>query len=252
MGRYYQVKIDADHSEVGNISVYALRDDWAVQKAFQMAYQHYLDNTMDERERMGGNQVARWEDFRVESGIVADTIVSALVDNGLAPVALTSGEFELANVVDAAGTNRTFTWGTPAGTQYGILQEYDKAADAQAQPSSFVLGTDGPYAGLESEIQAQTFENLERDGNLPPYDRAGVNALTPFVKIGELGSTAGAQSLSTGFFTAPCGIVLIEGPTVGWNPVNLTMTVKQGDYKGVHAPSMIEVASVNRKRKVVK
>ena len=251
MGRYYQVKIDADHGEIGNIAVYALRDDWAVQKAFQMAYQAYLDNTSDERERLGDNMVARWEDFRVKPGIVADTIVSALLDNGLAPVALTSGEFELSNVVDSANARRTFTWGTPGTTEYGILQEYDKAANAQSQPQS-LTGVSGPYSDIETQINTLTSDDLMADGNNPPYDKQGVNATTPFVKVGELGSTAGAQSLSTGFFTAPCGIVLLAGPTVGWNPSNLSMTVKAGDYKGVHAPSMVEIATVNRKRKVVK
>ena len=56
--------------------------------------------------------------------------------------------------------------------------------------------------------------------------------------------------MSTGYFTAPCGFVVIY--STSGNVGNLTFEVKSGDYKGVHAPSMIEVATLNRKRKVVK
>ena len=58
-GRNYNVKVDVRHDYAGPaIEVFALRDDWAVQKAFQMAYQVYLDNVMEERERLAGGQVA--------------------------------------------------------------------------------------------------------------------------------------------------------------------------------------------------
>jgi hypothetical protein len=92
--------------------------------------------------------------------------------------------------------------------------------------------------------------HLQGAADNPPYDKNGVNAPTPWVKIAELGATGGAQRLSTGYFTAPCGFVVIY--STSGNVGNLTFEVKSGDYKGVHAPSMIEVASINRKRKVVK
>ena len=68
-GRNYEVKIDLRNDHVGQVQVFALRDDWAVQKAFQMAYQEYLDNTMQERENLSSNMIARWEDFRVRDGL---------------------------------------------------------------------------------------------------------------------------------------------------------------------------------------
>lgn len=254
-GRNYQVKIDLDHSDTGTISVFALRDDWAVQKAYQMAFQAYLDNTMEEREQLSESQIARWQDFRVAAGVTADGIVAALVDETLAPVALTSGSFDLTQVVDEANVQRTFTFApTPGATEYGVLVEYDKAANAPTVPTdlSGAPGTRGPYIGLNTQINAATMADLQGEGANPPYNRTGVNSFSPFVKIAELGSTAGSQKLSTGYFTAPCGIVLFEGPTSDWNPVNLTMEVKSGQYKGVHAPAMVEMATVNRKRKVVK
>jgi len=250
MGRNYQVKIDADVAEAGNWLVLALRDDWAVQKAFQMAYQKYLDNTMEEREAMSSNVVSRWEDFRVDVGLTpAQTVVSSLWDETIAPVALTSGEFTLSQVVDDSGTSRTFTWSLPVGaTEFNILSEYDKVSDAQTLPNTASSST--PYANLTGEDNDATRAHLANAANQPPYAQSTVNQLTPWTKVAELGSLAGAQRLSTGFFTAPCGIVILYSADgqIG----NLNFEVKAGDYKGVHAPSMIEVATVNRKRKVVK
>nr|AGA18365.1 hypothetical protein [uncultured marine virus] len=248
-GRYYQVKIDMDHAESAtNYVVLALRDDWAVQKGFQIAYQQYLDNTLEERERMLAGQVSRWEDFRTDSGLTKQELVSSLWDETIAPVALDSGEFTLSRVVDDANTERTFTFKpVPAANEFGVLTEYDKMGNAQRSPSA---GASTAYQGLTGEDNDATRQHLENAANDPPYVKDGVNAATPWVKIAELGATAGAQRLSTGYFTAPCGFVVIYS-TEG-NVGNLTFEVKSGDYKGVHAPSMIEVATVNRKRKVVK
>ena len=247
-GRRYQVKIDMDHAESGsNFVVLALRDDWAVEKGFQMAYQQYLDNTAEERERISAGQVSRWEDFRTDSGLTRQELVSSLWDETIAPVPLDSGEFSLSKVVDDSNTERTFTFApVPAANQFGVLTEYDKTGGAQASPAT---SSDTAYAGLTGEDNAATRVHLQGAADNPPYDKNGVNAPTPWVKIAELGATGGAQRLSTGYFNAPCGFVVIYGTG---NVGNFTFEVKAGDYKGVHAPSMIEVATVDRKRKVVK
>ena len=103
-GRNYNVKVDVRHDYAGPaIEVFALRDDWAVQKAFQMAYQVYLDNVMEERERLAGGQVARWEDFRIRDGLT-------LAKNDARPVMhtpaggasiLSAGSFVLSKVMVA-------------------------------------------------------------------------------------------------------------------------------------------------------
>lgn len=244
-GRYYQLKVDVRPDYAGSaIEVFVLRDDWAVQKAFQMAYKHYMKSTATEREAMG-NQVARWEDFRVQDGLVlaggVNQAVPVLATNATSADLLNAGEFEDSEVVDENGTNRTFTWGNPGATQYGLLQEFDKSGNAQTSPSSVVGGTVGPYSELDADNDAQTYENLEGNGNSPPYDRDGVNALSPWVRIAVLGSgAAGQQRLSTGFFTAPCGLVVLKGFTETSEAYSVTMEAKSGDYKGVHAPSMLE------------
>lgn len=251
-GRNYQVKVDLRNDYVGQVEVFALRDDWAVQKAFQVAYQEYLDNTMDERENLSSNMIARWEDFRVQDGLT-------LAKNDARPVmhtpagaasVLTAGEFALSNVVDGAGTERTFSWGAGGAAVYGILEEYNKTSNAPREHNLVVL--DAPYANIDNQVDDTTHDNLQIDGNDPPYDNGGVNEASPWVRIAVLGSTAGTQKLSSGFFTAPCGLVLLKGFSETSEAYSAEVEAKAGDYKGVHAPSMIEVATVNRKRKVVK
>jgi hypothetical protein len=239
MGRYYQTKIDMRPTGDGLYEVYALRDDWAVQKGFQMAYAQYVKNVSDEKANMSKSQLARWADFKVGTGASGALLLSKLHDPTGAASILTNGEFSLANVVDQAGTTRTFTWSpAPAATEYSILNEYDRAGDAQDTPDN--LAAPGPYEDIDADTDAATYDHLEQDGNQPPYDRNTVNQASPFVRVATLGASAGVQRLSTGFFTAPCGIVLIVGPNASWNSDLMTMTVKSGDYKGVHAPSMLE------------
>lgn len=239
MGRYYECKIDMRPTADVLFEVYALRDDWAVQKGFQMAYDQYVKNLADEKASLPKSQLARWRDFRVETGATGAVLNAKLHQSDTTGVILTTGEFELANVTDAAGGNRTFTWSnSPSSSQYGILLEHDKSGDAQATPDN--LSAVGPYEDIDSDTDAGSYNHLEQDGNDPPYEKDGNNRSTPFVRVATLGAAAGVQKLSTGFFTAPCGIVLIVGPNTSWNSDLMSMTVKSGDYKGVHAPSMLE------------
>ena len=241
--RVYPVSISMTPVADGQqVEVYALRDDWAVHQGMKMAYRQYLKNTADERKNLG-THVARWEDFRVDDGVAAtnNTLLPKLHDptfTGSGAI-LSSGEFALSNVVDQSNTRRTFTWGTPGGGQYGILQEYDKSGNAQGDPSSLVA--DAPYVDIDSEVNEGTHDDLQGDGNLPPYDQGGVNAGTPWVKIATLGAgAAGQQRLSTGFFNAPCGLVVLVGNSATWNSDSMMFEVQKGQYKGVGGMSLLE------------
>jgi len=253
-GRNYSMKVDVRPDYAGPaIEVFALRDDWAVQKAFQMAYQVYLDNTIDEREKLASRQVARWEDFRIRDGVT-------LAINQANPVlhqpaggasALNAGEFALSFVEDGAGVSHTFTWGAAAVGRYSILEEYDRAGNAQKNPEGDT--NTGPYGDISTDVDASIMQSLQENGAEPPYSADGVNSDRPWVRIAVLGSgAAGQQKLSSGFFTAPCGLILLKGFTETSEAYSVEIEAKSGDYKGVHAPSMLEIATVNRKRKVVK
>lgn len=243
-GRVYPVSVQMTPggSATQTVEVYALRDDWAVHQGFSMAYKQYLKNTEDERQNLG-KQTARWEDFRCNDGVVgaANILLPTLRDPTFAgtPTILTDGEFALSNVVDQANVKKTFTWGTPSSSQYGILQEYDKSGNAQGDPSSPTL--DAPYADIDSEVNEGTHDDLQQDGNLPPYSQGGVNAGSPWVHVATLGAGAtGQQRLSTGFFNAPCGLVVLVGNDANWNSNAMMFEVKKGDYKGVGGMSLLE------------
>lgn len=244
-GRYYELKADLRPDYAGSaIEVFVLRDDWAVQKAFQMAYQQYLKNTADERKNLSSNQIARWEDFRVKDGlnlvggVNQSRPVLHLENGGASP--LNAGEFNDSNVVDGAGVERTFTWsGAPSATEYSLLVEYNKAGNQDRLP--YLSEFDAPYDNINTQVDAVTHRNLQTDGNDPPYDETGVNHLTPWVRVAVLGTGGfGQQRLSTGFFTAPCGLVLLKGFTEASEAYSVTLEAKSGSYKGVHAPSMLE------------
>jgi hypothetical protein len=242
-GRGYHVKLDLDPQASQIYTVYALSDTWMNDRAFKMAYQMYLDNGEDERDRLKESNIARWEDFRTRSGFgfaQANPVLQSSPDHG-GRVALTNGEFFQTAVVDSAGTTRSFSWGSPTATRYSILEEYDKAGNAQPAPDTST--GDMPYDNLMADDSAAMGALLQAAGNLPPYDANGVNASSPWVKIAELSAATTAQKLSTGFFKAPCGYVLISAGADGAEiPVlrHLNLTVKGGSYKGVHAPSMLE------------
>ena len=247
-GRYYNVKIDLDADSNTQFDVFALRDDWAVQKGFQLAYAAYQRATEDERAHMSETQIARWEDFRIDHNVGASSDVApVLSQTGNDALLIGQGEHAISRVVDATGAQHTFVWVGTGGSVYNVLGEYDKAGNAQSVPSSAVSGNEIPYADIESDVDGLQANNLEADGDNPPYDRDGVNADDPFVKIATLVSNSpNAQKLSTGFFSAPCGLVMIVQNNPAGSPVysdisgQYSLTVKSGDYKGVHAPSMLE------------
>ena len=241
--RCYSMKIDIDSTAAQTYNVYALSDSWMNERALKMAYAMYLENSEDERDRLKSGAIARWEDFRVQSGTDYQKL-NPLQYNWTAgpptPVELASGEFRNSIVVDAAGVTKGFSWGQATATRYSILEEYDKAGNAQDSPSTST--GDVPYDDLMADDNAAMATALQTNGNAPPYDATGVSADRTWVNVGTL-SAGAAQRLSTGFFMAPCGIVLITAGAAGTEAVAtapLKWTVKSGDYKGVHAPSLLE------------
>ena len=237
--RNYNLKIDIDPSSSTVYDIYALADNWMNRNALKMAYDSYLMNSEDERAALKEANLARWSDFRTYQG-VGSTAVNPVIYDGYTPHTLTSGEFILTKVYDNAGVERFYTWGGTAADRYGIIDEYAKAG--QAQPSPDTTTGDMPYDNLMSDNDADMADDLQTDGNLPPYEvnpNLGIGAA--WIKVGVLSAHTVAQKLSTGYFDAPCGFVLIR--EAGGEPVDatrLSVTFREGDYKGVHAPSMLE------------
>jgi hypothetical protein len=238
-GRVYKAKVEVDVSSLNApVKVYALRSSWPIIKAYQMAYHAYRNNTADERAVLAKGQMARWEDFTVATGISGDEMHLILADtSGGASLPVRSGAYALSEVVATDQSVKTFTWGPSSASSYNIIDEYDLAGNAQASPDSDT--NDGPYANLYNEMDQQILQNLQEDGALPPYDQSTMRGQDPFIEVAELGKGTGngTQKLSSGFFDAPCGLILIVGVD---NDQDFTVEIQAGDYKGVNAPSMLE------------
>lgn len=238
--RTYKVKIDLDADSTEKFAIYVLADNWMNHRALKMAYDMYLENSQDERDRLKETQIARWSDFRVLSGSTGATVANPVQYNaaGIA-TQFTAGDFENTLVVDAAGNAKNFSWGAASSTRYSILEEYDKAGNANQRPTTST--GDMPYDDLMADDDAVMAESLQTRGELPPYDATGVGASSPWVKVAQLDSSSIAQKLSSGYFDAPCGFVLIT-PLAGVadNLDDLSWEVQSGDYKGVNAASYLE------------
>lgn len=239
-GKTYNVKVDLNPgASATTYSVFALVDTWYIQKAWQLAKATYDKATADERAVMSSQQIARWEDFRVQAGLsghAGGQLVPAPFSNGMASAADTAGEFSFSRITLADGvTNRFFTWGPTSGGDLGMLEEYDKSGDTDASPST--ASASKAYAGTDNAVTENQMDALSDNGNLPPYDAAAFNSRV-WVRVGVLDAGPDGK-LSTGYFHAPCGLVVVQ-PAASSTAITtqLSLTVQAGDYKGVKAMNM--------------
>ena len=236
--RYYEVSvtIDSNVADGTTVDVYALADNWWTQKALQMAKMAWDESNAEEKTMLKG-KIARWNDFRVNSGLSGFGSLKAhqFHRTNLNAQTFTVGEFIDSSVVDQTGLTRTFTWGTPSAAQYSIMDEYDRSGNTSSDPTNPATGA---YSGLLPNLEAGAAAALQDAGNLAPYNMTGYGDGI-WVKVGTIHLSPGRQRLSTGYFTAPCGLIAMTN--VGWltNP-DIQIEVKAGDYKGVKAPSMLE------------
>lgn len=242
--RYYEmsVTLDTDLPDGSTVDVYALADTWMVQKAYHMAKMAWDESNAEEKEMLNG-KVARWNDFRVKHGLVLaggieDVLATNFLKSTLSATPFTIGQFDPAQVVDQSGTARDFSWGNPSASSYSIIEEYDASGNTSQDPTTPATGS---YTGLLPNLEAGAAVALQGIGRNPPYDANDIGQAI-WIKVGTLHLGAGRQRTSTGFFTAPCGFVALRGAgtIIGDNQVEISCEFKRGDYKGVHAPSMLE------------
>ena len=242
--RKYQVKVDLNPDVTlaaqTEVEVYALRNNWDVQRALALAKKTYDDAYEHELEASGSAQIARWRDFRTESGI-AGALDADPVTYGSATLALqveNTGEF-VSSSVDVAGTETYFTWGNADANHLSILTEWNRTGSTSTDPSS--PSTSGAYDGVNSDDQSNIeHANLGTDGNEPPYN-AGTDQ-DQWVKVATLyvrPNPEGMQRLSTGYFHAPCGLVVLKTNNSQGNG-SVYLEAKSGDYKGVSSEAMCQ------------
>jgi hypothetical protein len=255
-GRCYTVKVDLQSGLADNTqyTVYALANTWMLKKAWQAAFENYLNQTKEERATFKG-KLARWNDFRLSMASAftgAGGMKAGLVDPTGGEDAVVGGESVVSQIVDDAGTTRYYgIGGSAGGTTFDILDEFVKLGAAQAEPSS--TETSVAYGATDTDLQDGEIDEVTDNGNLPPYAVNGSHVATPWRKVGVLHSDTGGQRLSTGYFDAPLGIVIItrndgSNHKLFSQGTELSVEVKAGDYKGVHSTPMFDRISVKPDR----
>lgn len=249
---YASVSLNSAVATASPILVYTLAPSWYVQGALRAAKKMH-DMAMREERKVV--KQARWYDFRLELDIdptVYDEMLPyGIAQNMTAIAAHGADELVPSRVADATGLQRVFTLRQPTGavtatgTAFNVFQEYDAMADTPVENPSTV--TPSPYDDLTAELDTENMANLQYRGDVPPYNGDSFDAY--WVQVGELYVDAtGAQSLSTGLFQAPLGVVLLTGPGgtgfgdidggVNIDRARVNLHVAPGSYKGVHVDAL--------------
>ena len=246
-GKKYTLKVDMDVDAVGageSIEVWALADSWAVQKAFEEAKMVFDLAYKNERENLSKEARARWFDFRALSGISGDTMYATVANDPTGVAALlTGGSFDESIVEDQAGVQRKFSWRTAtSASQYSIPAEYDLSGNTTTSPTAST--SSGPYADLQADSSVIEMNALQIRGATPPYEANSFPGVWVKIATLQLSGTEGAQRLSTGYFDAPCGQVVLKlSGAASTTTINNKVAVefRAGDYKGLRAHNMERV-----------
>lgn len=242
-GMVYSVKVDMDPTSGQTVDVFALNPTWILKRAWMKAMETYMNATHEEREaaKAAGFR-AKWEDFRVSHGVNGAGVGLPLLYTELRnPVILNNGEVPN-SYVEANGVVQTFTLGSSAANSWNILEQFDLLYRPNESTPTAAVETAIAYGGLtgDEELSDIEYELMQDGGNLPPYAQS-VESSTPWIKIGQLhadSTTTTGQRLTTGYFDAPLGFVILENFTPGTDQNDITIEVQAGDYKGVKAVPM--------------
>ena len=234
----YEANVHLDVANPNNVTVYALKDNWDTIGAIRQAYQAYLTATASERAMLSKEQIARWEDFRIAHGTGLSEMAPLVYNQGTGISVLTAGDFDLSKATDTANNTRIFVLqGASSATQYNIMDQWNGSGNVDANPAVATSGA--PYSDLEADHDSTQSDNLQRDGQTPPYDRNGGDGIgSPWVEVATLSTGAGSSDakLSTGFFRAPLGMILITGADAnGWGTVH----VREGSTKGIKVHNIL-------------
>lgn len=214
------------------LRVYALSTKWTVMRSLATARAVYEQAMKEERATHG---TSRWHDFRVSCDTIANTLSAFGVDGSNPPsmthAPLPLGEYDFSSVTDTAGNNRIFiTDGATTTSAYNVFEEFDEMGRADISPTTASLG--GYEQAMPGLVEADAVNLLER-GNNPPYDNANNPREGTWVEVGQLYRDPTGHVLSTGFFEAPLGLILVKGYTPTADTPFLVLEAKAGKYKGV-------------------
>ena len=173
--RMYTAKVDMDPDAAAGttVDVWSLCDTWWLHKAYRLAYEQFMENSKEERGQLKTHN-ARWNDFRVDTGLGTafqkDLLPSGNIDPSGAVDTYATGsnqEYLMSEVHDASGVRHTFSFVGGSSTEYNIIDEYDRTGGTDATPTT--PNTNVAYDDLSDELDDGQTEHLASDGNLPPW-----------------------------------------------------------------------------------
>lgn len=240
----YNLKVDVDVDSAlatSGVDVYVLRNTWDLHGAYKFAMKTYY-NAMKEELATAGGARTRWHDFRVKPDFQADELEPTAANPDNAIPAMVDGtiafgsQHEFTEVIDAAGNSRTFGLDTSTtANNFSIIAEWQDKDRVQDNPASFA--TTLPYNTMDDENTEGNYDVLSGIGNAPPYRTdADTNLWTKVATIKQT-TPAGTAKLTTGYFEAPLGLVILVSSAFTTTVQNhpMTVTFQAGDYKGVKA-----------------
>lgn len=201
------------------ITVETIAPTWMNNKAWQLAFESWRKSTAAERE--AGTKSGRWNDFRIY-----------YESTHAGTPSIVNGEYNYTEAVFADGTvNRAFhMFGATSPTRFGVLSEYDATRDTNTDiPAAGAASA--AYDRLLAELNNQQAEQIQEEGDEPPYNSVNLNAT---VQTFNLRAPAESNYYRTGLIQIPCGLIKVDSTGTGAIQVKL----KTGKYKGVHAEAM--------------
>lgn len=219
-GRTYHADVIAtpQFAAGDQILVQSIAPTWMNKNAWQLAFKKWRESTQDERGN--GIKAGRWNDFRIYFDA-----------SHAGTPAVTNGEYNYTTAESADGTPaRQFQmFGATSATRYGVLQEYDNLMDTDTDTPAASSGV-MPYSPLLAELNNQQADEIQEDGDFPPYN--SVN-LASTIQRHDIQSPLSSNLYRTGLMQIPCGLLKITS-----DGGIFQIKVKAGKYKGVHAEAM--------------
>jgi hypothetical protein len=238
----YNLKVDLDIGSAlatAGVDVYVLRNTWDLHGAYKFAMKTYYNSIKEELANAKGANT-RWHDFRVQPDFQSDELEVAVNNPATTPSmnnsVLAQGDHDFSSNVDSAGTQRFFGLDNNAGANsWSIMTEWKEKDRVHSDPPSSSLNM--PYGGMVENLDEANYDILRQNGAVPPYDdEADTNLWT---KVATLKQTTPGEAikLSTGFFEAPLGLVVLISSafTTSLSYHGMSIIFQAGDYKGVKA-----------------
>lgn len=241
------LRVNGISAENNIIDVFTIQNTWMFRKAYALARQMYDRSQAHEKE--AGVKPSRWLDFRVKPHVsgVANTFAQAHRYDALGATSVCGNdEYQISSVHLKNDTEREFHVAGPStSTSWGIIAEYDRASDTETDDGS-ISPAPLPYYDLYDDLQYQEAATMVADANEPPYDADRLKSDQVWVKQGTLQITNSGTYRDTITVDAPLGLILVKNRGVDHllqAGYNFDVECHPGNYKGVHATSLLQTGA---------